>query len=266
MKRLVSIMVVAILIFIPLNAFAMENNLENKEFRTVVDSMSAAETAIMSINELPEVTINWLREQGATLDQDSAVQYVPATQNIETMRGGEIHGEAIRIWNELDSGDISVTTVLPISKANAISAIGEAGKPTGTPGTIGYGLSSVSIFTAHYDQFNNLTYMRPLRQDVTAYANSGYNIGNFKATWVTFGTLLTYPGYTAAPEANNFPFRHEVTTSVSSPILGTKYTGYNALSSNRVYLVGGGIAWVCGVSYDINVNGTNHHFEVTGIL
>ncbi|MEK3771509.1 hypothetical protein MKY14_23565 [Paenibacillus sp. FSL R5-0887] len=265
-KRIISIMVVAMLIFIPINADAMNVNQNETDFKAIVAGISVNETAIMSIDEVPEITINWLREQGAAVNEDSAIQFVPATQNIATMRSGEINGEAIRIWNELDDGDISVNTILPISQANIINKIIEAGKPTGTPGTVGYGLSSVSIFTAHADAYNNVTYIRPLRQEVTAYANNGFNINNFTATWVTLGTLLTYPGYTAASEANDFPFRHEIVTSVSSPVMGTKYTGYNALGSNRVFLVGGGLAWACGVVYDINVNGNIQHFEVTGIL
>lgn len=252
----------------PQGTFANGKFNDVNDFKSAITKISSAETETFNRDEVSEQLILWLQEQGTIVTDKSVIQFVPATQNIETFRGeSERQGEAVLVWNNYGDEEVSISTVLPLSVNGKSLNLVDIDKDSGTPGTVGYGLTSKIWLTAHYDSlYGTIENIRPLKLDVTAYANSGYNMNNFKATWVTQGDLLTYPGYTTAPEGGGFPVRHEITTNVSSPIMGTKYTGSNPLSSNRVFKAGGGLAWICGIAYDVNINGTNHHFEVHNLI
>ncbi|NOU82698.1 hypothetical protein GC101_27940 [Paenibacillus sp. LMG 31459] len=271
MKRKIisSVFILSLLIgLFPLGSFAKGSSIIENDSKSAIAQISSKEIETFNSTEIPETLIDWLHEQGTEVTGESVVQFVPVTQTIETLRGdGKQQGKAILVWNNYGDEEISISTVLPLSANSQLMDLVDIGVETGTPGTVGYGLTSKSWFTAHYSPLSGvIESIRPLKLDVTAYGSSSYNINNFKATWVTQGDLLIYPGYSTAPEGGGFPMRHEIITNVSSPVMGTKYTGNNPLRIDRVFKAGGGLAWICGVAYDVNVNGTIHHFEVHNII
>lgn len=57
------------------------------DFKSAITKISSAATETFNRDEVSEQLILWLQEQGTTVTDKSVIQFVPATQNIETFRG-----------------------------------------------------------------------------------------------------------------------------------------------------------------------------------
>jgi hypothetical protein len=71
----------------PQGTFASGKSKNVNDFKLAIAKISSAATETFNSDEVSEQLILWLQEQGTIVTDNSVIQFVPATQNIETFRG-----------------------------------------------------------------------------------------------------------------------------------------------------------------------------------